>query len=129
MAPPGAAPPARPCPRTAKTARARAGTAVDDFETDDIAAMREQGDLPAFMRLRVRPVRTPAAVMALWQRFPGPAGHKPGAWPSAAPPGAGSRQGPGQPELCDRARCLARAAPSEGDPCRCPRDSSPRAAA
>lgn len=96
---------------------------VDDFETDDIAAMREQGDLPAFMRLRARPVRAPAAVMALWQRFPGPAGHKPGAWPS------GTQRGPGRPELCDRAQCLAMAAPGEGSPCRCPRGSSPRAAA
>ncbi|MET7489527.1 hypothetical protein [Streptomyces sp. NPDC005538] len=106
-----------------------ASVRVDDFETDDIAAMREQGDLPAFMRLRARPVRAPAAVMALWQRFPGPAGHKPGAWPSGTQRGAGYRQGPGPPELCDRARCLAKAAPGEGAPCQCPRGDSPHAAA
>ncbi|MEU7031894.1 hypothetical protein AB0A60_35005 [Streptomyces sp. NPDC046275] len=95
--------------------------AVEDFATDDIAAMREQGDLPAFMRLQIRPVRSPVRVVALWQRFSGPAGHKPGAWPSAAPLGADYRRAPGEPELCDCARCLTLATSCEGDPCRCPR--------
>ncbi|MEU1077740.1 MULTISPECIES: hypothetical protein [unclassified Streptomyces] len=101
-------------------AGAREG-AVEDFATDDIAAMREQGDLPAFMRLQIRPVRSPVQVVALWQRFSAPAGHKPGAWPSAAPLGTDYRRAPGEPELCDCARCLALAAPCEEDPCRCPR--------
>jgi len=103
------------------------GAAVDDFETNDIAAMREQGDLPAFIRLKIRPVRASAAVVALWQRFPGAAGHRPGAWPSATLLGADYRRGPGEPELCDCARCLAMAAPCESDPCRCPLCGSPQA--
>ncbi|MFD7958964.1 hypothetical protein ACFV4X_36500 [Streptomyces ardesiacus] len=95
--------------------------AVEDFATDDIAAMREQGDLPAFMRLQIRPARAPVQVMALWQRFSGPTGHKPGAWPSSAPLGPHYRRAPGEPDLCDCARCLALAAPCEDHPCRCPR--------
>ncbi|MFF7953620.1 hypothetical protein [Streptomyces griseorubiginosus] len=100
---------------------------MDDFGTDDIAAMREQGDLPAFLRLRIRPVRSPAAVVALWQRFPGPAGHRPGAWPSAAQLGADYRRAQGAPELCDCARCLGGAASCTS--CRCPLRGSPPAAA
>ncbi|MEU6293022.1 hypothetical protein [Streptomyces sp. NPDC046988] len=104
----------------AAAAGAREG-AVEAFATEDIAAMREQGDLPAFLRLQIRPVRSAVQVVALWQRFSAPAGHKPGAWPSAAPLGADYRRAPGGPELCDCTRCLALAAPCEEDPCRCPR--------
>ncbi|MFC8019101.1 hypothetical protein [[Kitasatospora] papulosa] len=106
--------------RSTGDAAAPEGTG-EDFAPDDIAAMREQGDLPAFMRLQIRPVRSPVQVVALWQRFSGPAGHKPGAWPSAAPLGADYRRAPGAPELCDCTRCLALAAPCGDNPCRCPR--------
>jgi hypothetical protein len=103
--------------------------AVEDFATDDIAAMREQGDLPAFMRLQIRPARAPIQVMTLWQRFSGPTGHKPGAWPSSAPLGPYYRRAPGEPDLCDCARCLALAAPCGDHPCRCPQCGSEHAPA
>lgn len=99
---------------------------MDEFGTADIAAMREQGDLPAFMRLQIRPVREPVRVVALWQRF---TGHKSGAWPSATPLGANYRRAPGTPELCDCTRCLALAAPCEENPCRCPQCGAPHAPA
>ncbi len=103
--------------------------AVEDLATDDLAAMREQGDLPAFMRLRIRPVRSAVRVVALWQRLSGPAGHKPGAWPSALPLGACFRRDRGgEPELCDCARCLALATSCEdSNSCRCPRRGTVRA--
>lgn len=105
------------------------GGAVDEIGTADVAAMREQGDLSAFMRLQIRPVRAPVQVVALWQRFARAAGHKPGAWPSAAPLGADDRRAPGAPELCDCARCLALTTPCEEGPCRCPRCGAPHAPA
>ncbi|GAA2938806.1 hypothetical protein GCM10010446_25280 [Streptomyces enissocaesilis] len=45
---------------------------MEDFVAQDIAAMRKEGDLPALMRLRIRPARAPVHVVALWQRPPGP---------------------------------------------------------
>lgn len=93
---------------------------MEDFEAEDITAMREEGDLPVFMRLRIRPARTPVQVVALWQRFPGPAGHRAGAWPSATPLGPEYRRAPGEAARCDCSRCRALAAPCEADPCRCP---------
>lgn len=102
---------------------------MEDVGPEDIAAMREQGDLPAFMRLRIRPVRAPVQVVALWQRFAVPAGHKPGSWPSATPLGADYRRAPGAAGLCDCVRCRALGAPCREEPCRCPLCGSPCASA
>lgn len=104
---------------------AREGASAGDFGIADIAAMREQGDLRVFMRLQIRPMRSTVKVMTLWQRFTGPTGHKPGAWPSAAPLGAHYRRASGAPELCDCARCRVLAAACEEHPCRCPRCGAP----
>lgn len=91
--------------------------------------MREQGDLSAFMRLQIRPVRAPVQVVALRQGFSGPSGHKPGAWLSAERLKEDYRRAPDAPELCEYARCLALAAPCEDDPCRCPLYGFPHAPA
>ncbi|MFJ9203049.1 hypothetical protein [Streptomyces flaveolus] len=48
---------------------------MEGFGPEDIAARREEGDLPAFLRLRIRPDRTPVQTAALWQRAAAPAGH------------------------------------------------------
>ncbi|MFI0813524.1 hypothetical protein [Streptomyces echinatus] len=94
---------------------------MEDFQTEDIAAMREEGDLPAFMRLQIRPVRTTVQVVALWQRFPAPAGHTAGAWPSAIPPSAGHRPARGAAARCDCPRCRTLSAPYGNHPCPRPR--------
>lgn len=55
---------------------------TDDFDSDDIAAMRKQGDLRDFMRSRIRKgVKTTKP--PVW--IP-PPGHTPGAWPSGTRP-------------------------------------------
>lgn len=59
------------CARPGRSRRAR-GAAVDSFVAEDIAAMREEGDLAAFMRLRIRPARDTVKVVALWQRLSAP---------------------------------------------------------
>ncbi len=104
---------------------------MDHFELDDITAMRRAGTLPEFMRSRIR---RPDAVRNAGRRRPrrspyGAVGHKPGAWPAAAPLGADYRRGPGEPELCDCARCRTLAQLCKDDPCRCPVCGSPRRAA
>lgn len=58
--------------------------------------MRAEGDLPAFLRLRIRPDRTPVQTAALWQQCAAPARHTEGAWPSATPLQAGHRRAPGE---------------------------------
>ncbi|MFJ5817357.1 hypothetical protein ACIQGT_26185 [Streptomyces sp. NPDC093108] len=102
---------------------------MEDIEAEDIAAMREEGDLPAFMRLRIRPDRALVQVVALWQRFPAPAGHTVGAWPSATPLDANRRRAGGEAALCDCPRCRALGAPCEADPCCCPLCGAPRGTA
>ncbi|MFE9250934.1 hypothetical protein [Streptomyces sp. NPDC007088] len=99
---------------------------MEDFQAEDIAAMRQEGDLPAFMRLQIRPVRTTVQVVALWQRFPAPAGHTPGAWPSAIPPKTDLRRGQGAAACCDCPRCRTLSAPDENHPCPCPRCAAPQ---
>ncbi|NGO73467.1 hypothetical protein [Streptomyces boncukensis] len=55
---------------------------TDDFDVEDVAAMREQGDLREFLRSRIRrPTGTPPAPAP--PRLPG---HRPGAWPPGAGP-------------------------------------------
>jgi hypothetical protein len=87
--------------------------AVEDFKVEDIAAMRKRGDLPAFIRLQIRPVRA-IQVVALWQRFPAPAGHTVGAWPSATPLPAGRRRERGEAARCGCPRCRTLGATSSG---------------
>ncbi|MER5615906.1 hypothetical protein [Streptomyces sp. NPDC002215] len=99
---------------------------MDDFGAEDITALREEGDLPAFLRLRIRPARTPVQVVALWQRSSGPSGHTTGAWPSTTPLGTERQRAPGEAARCDCPRCRAMAAPCEADPCRCPLCGAPR---
>ncbi|MEV4868504.1 hypothetical protein [Streptomyces syringium] len=99
---------------------------MEDFEADDIAAMREEGDLPVFMRLRIRPARATVQVVALWQRFPVPVGHTVGAWPSATPLPTGHRRERGEAARCDCPRCRTLGTPCEADPCRCPLCGAPR---
>jgi hypothetical protein len=82
--------------------------------------MREEGDLPAFLRLRIRPDRTSVQRVALWQRCAAPARHMAGAWPSAQPLVAGRRRAPGEAALCDCSRRRALGAPCVADPGRCP---------
>lgn len=54
---------------------------TDDFDVTDITAIREQGDLRAFMRSRIRrPAQTKPAPTT-----PRP-GHNPGAWPAGTRP-------------------------------------------
>ncbi|MET9438796.1 hypothetical protein [Streptomyces sp. NPDC006551] len=69
---------------------------LENFEAADIKAMRIEGDLPAFMRLRIRRARTPVQVVALWHRFPASAGDTTGAWPSTAPPRPGHWRATGE---------------------------------
>lgn len=55
---------------------------TDDFDIDDIAAMRKQGDLRAFLRSRIsKGPKTPQVAAAK-----PPPGHKPGAWPEGTRP-------------------------------------------
>ncbi|MGY3056122.1 hypothetical protein ACVWZD_000366 [Streptomyces sp. TE3672] len=93
---------------------------MDDFGAEDITALREEGDLPAFLRLRIRPAHTPVQVVALWQRFPAPAGHIVGAWPCATPLEAARQRARGEAARCDCPRCQALGAPCKTDPRRCP---------
>ncbi|MER5888062.1 hypothetical protein ABT160_29945 [Streptomyces sp. NPDC001941] len=95
-----------------------------DFEDEDIAAMRAEGDLPAFLRLQMR-LYKPVQVVALWQRFSPPYGHQPGAWPSATLLTTDYQPGPGPPKRCDCTRCRALAIPCGADPCRCPHCGTP----
>ncbi|MFE0189339.1 hypothetical protein [Streptomyces sp. NPDC058989] len=88
---------------------------MDDFESDDIAVLREQ-DLPGVHAPADPPGEGPVQLVALWQRSSGPAGHKPGARPSAERLEEDYRRAPDAPELCDRARCLAPAAPARTIP-------------
>ncbi|WP_143660564.1 hypothetical protein [Streptomyces sp. JHA26] len=97
------------------------------FGPEDIAAMREEGDLPAFLRLRIRPDRTPVQTAALWQQCAAPARHTVGAWPSTTPLQVGHRRAPGEAAFCDCPRCRAFGAPCAADPCRCPLCGTPRA--
>jgi len=55
---------------------------TDGFDSDDIAAMRKQGDLRDFMRSRIRKTSKPTKPPA-WKP---PPGHKPGAWPPGTGP-------------------------------------------
>lgn len=91
------------------------GPAADDFNTDDIAAMRRKGVLPAFLRSRIiRPDRPHCAVL------PGrrtAAGHRPGAWPSATAP----RRRPAPLLCCDCVLCQALAQHKETGWCPCAR--------
>ncbi|WP_239770403.1 hypothetical protein [Streptomyces sp. CL12-4] len=100
---------------------------LEGFGPEDITAMREQGDLPAFLRLRIRPDRTPVQTAALWQRTAAPAGHVVGAWPSATPLQPGRQRAAGEAAFCDCSRCRALGAPCAADPCRCPLCGTPRA--
>ncbi|MFI9019305.1 hypothetical protein ACIGZI_35345 [Streptomyces griseus] len=93
---------------------------MDSFAAEDIAAMREEGDLAAFMRLRLRPVRDTVKVIALWQRLSDPGDHVIGAWPSTAPLPAQHQRAPGDAARCHCSRCRTLGAPCEADPCRCP---------
>lgn len=107
---------------------------MTDFEpeTEDITALREQDDLRAFMRSRIRRTRQPAqrAPAPVWH----PPGHRPGQWPAGTrppdppppmPPGAwetalaeyrawnGPRIAAGRPDDNTPRRCECGACPKE----------------
>ncbi|WP_060887639.1 hypothetical protein [Streptomyces caniscabiei] len=60
---------------------------------DDIAALRKEDDLKAYMRSLLRPTRPTDRApkrrrKPMWGAIPIPADHKPGAWPAGTqPPG------------------------------------------
>lgn len=56
---------------------------TDDFDVDDVAAIRAQGDLRAFMRSRMRRTATTPPKEPEWKP---PPGHIPGAWPPGTRP-------------------------------------------
>ncbi|MFF4552760.1 hypothetical protein [Streptomyces sp. NPDC001422] len=69
-------------------------------DQDDIAALRQEGDLHVYMRSLIRPTRTPATAKPrrdrrTWGAVPIPPDHKPGAWPpGTSPPGPEHQPGP-----------------------------------
>ena len=93
----------------------------DDFGVEDVTAMREQGDLHAFMRSRIRrPGRQPAP-----QQPPRPPGHRPGAWPDGTGPPAPVNDAIPLAAWADaldayRAWLLAGSPPTPITPCCCP---------
>jgi hypothetical protein len=89
--------------------------------------MREQGDLPAFLRLRIRSDRTPVQTAVLWQHCAAPARHAVGAWSSPTALDARRQRAPGEAASCDCPRCRVLGAPCAADPCRCPLCGTPRA--
>lgn len=58
---------------------------MTDFDEDDIAAMRREGDLHGFLRDQVRAGRNRRAVPPA-VKPPALPGHRPGAWPAGTRP-------------------------------------------
>ncbi|MFE2850224.1 hypothetical protein ACFXJO_03725 [Streptomyces lavendulae] len=85
-------------------------------ESDDITAMREEGDLGAYMRVLISPVPTEPATSPTDFRDPS---HIPGAWPAPRPPAPGHVQAPGGPTYCCCLQCQVLAEHVESDACAC----------
>jgi hypothetical protein len=85
----------------------------DDFDPEDIAAMRKQGDLREFLRRQMRPRAETQRAQA-----PRPPGHRPGAWPTGtSPPSPRPPQPPGAWE--DAVARYRAGLGSDNDPCEC----------
>lgn len=57
----------------------------DDFDVDDVAAMRREGDLSSFLRGQLRAAKKRSEKPASTPP-PKPPGYKPGAWPTGTSP-------------------------------------------
>ncbi|MFD4243618.1 hypothetical protein ACFWP3_18775 [Streptomyces sp. NPDC058525] len=86
-------------------------------ESDDITAMREEGDLGAYMRVLISPA--PAAPAPTPEGYRDPA-HIPGAWPAPRPLPPGHVRAPGEPAYCACLQCQALGEHVESDACACP---------
>ncbi|MFJ5635286.1 hypothetical protein ACIQF5_21950 [Streptomyces goshikiensis] len=85
-------------------------------ESDDITAMREEGDLGAYMRVLISPAPTEPAPSPTDFHDPS---HIPGAWPAPRPPTPGHVQAPGGPTYCGCLQCQVLAEHVESDSCAC----------
>lgn len=74
---------------------------MTDFDETDIHAMRQQGDLKAFMRQLIRPTR-PTATPTPRRARPRPPDRNPGTWPAGSHP-PGPDPDPPSPAECQRA--------------------------
>ncbi len=94
---------------------------MTDASRDDIAAMRRQGDLRAYLRAQI------AAGATRRDHKPQPAtprpGHRPGAWPAGSQPPAAPPPIPdtvARAALADHARWFADGQPPGDQTCHCP---------
>lgn len=74
---------------------------AEDFTTEDMAVMRKQGDMRAFIRRQYRPTLHPADA-------PAPDAHPdhiPGAWPVGVNAAIGPHDPPVLGKVCSCARC------------------------
>lgn len=85
-------------------------------ESEDVTAMREEGDLPVFMRVLIGPA--PTASASLPPPFRDPA-HIPGAWPAPQSLAPGRVRAPGEPVYCGCLQCKVLAEHVESDVCVC----------
>ncbi|MFB7836234.1 hypothetical protein [Streptomyces sp. NPDC056056] len=86
-------------------------------ESDDITAMREEGDLGTYMRVLISPAVAPPAPAPTEFRDPA---HTPGAWPAPRPLPPGHVRAPGEPAYCGCLQCKALGEHVESDACACP---------
>ncbi|GAA2639339.1 hypothetical protein GCM10010425_49210 [Streptomyces spororaveus] len=85
-------------------------------ESDDITAMRDEGDLGAFMRVLISPAPAEPAPSPTDFRDPS---HIPGAWPAPQPLPPGHVRAPGEPAYCGCLQCEVLAEHVESDACAC----------
>ncbi|MEU9420194.1 hypothetical protein [Streptomyces sp. NPDC048272] len=86
-------------------------------EYEDITAMREEGDLGAYMRVLISPAAVPLAPTPTEFRDPA---HIPGAWPAPRPLPRGHVRAPGEAAYCGCLQCQALGEHVESDTCACP---------
>lgn len=85
-------------------------------EFDDITAMREEGDLGAFMRVLISPAPTASAPSPTDFRDPS---HIPGAWPAPRTLAPGHERAPEAPAYCSCLQCKVLAEHVESGACAC----------
>lgn len=97
---------------------------MNDFDESDVSAMRQQGDLRAFMRQQIADGTARRTGHAPKPAPPPPPGHKPGGWPSGpSPPGPSPLPAAAWDQAMDDYReWLAAGSPRDqtGVPCECP---------
>lgn len=59
---------------------------MTDFDVDDVAAMRKQGDFRDFLRQQIADAKTRRDAEAVTAPPPSPPGYSPGAWPAGTQP-------------------------------------------